>query len=144
MKKFLNFFRLPFAEKLLLGESLVLVALIGFGLRLIPFKFFKKSLRKRLAEEAKQAPIDWKLINLIVRSVRSVSRFVPFASCLPQALTAMFLIKLKGQHTELKIGVAKDENQLFKAHAWLETNGRIIIGKLPAHRQYKVLDSFFG
>lgn len=144
MKRFLNFFRLPLTEKLLLGESLVMVALIGFGLQVVPFKFFRKSLATQLVKDAKQEPIDWKQINLIVRSVRSVSRFVPFASCLPQALTAMFLIKLKGQHSELKIGVAKDENELFKAHAWLETNGRIIIGKLPGHRQYKVLDSFFG
>lgn len=135
---------MPLAEKLLLGKSLFLVAFIGLILRIVPFKFLKKSLAARLAAKAKQKPIDWKQINLIVRSVRSVSRFVPFATCLPQAVTAMFLIKSKGQPSELKIGVAKDEEQNFKAHAWLEINGRIIIGKLPMHWQYKALDTFSG
>ena len=142
MKKFRSFFSLPFAEKLLLGESLFLVAFIGLILRIVPFTFLKKSLAARLAARAKQKPVNWKQINLIVRSVRSVSRFLPFATCLPQALAAMFLMKSKGQNSELKIGVAKDEKQNFKAHAWLEINGRIIIGKLPLHWQYKVLDSF--
>jgi hypothetical protein len=144
MKKFLNFFRLSFAEKILLGESLFLVALTGLILRIVPFKFLKRSLTARLAAKAEQKPIDWRQINLIARSVRSVSRFVPFATCLSQALAAMLLIKSRGQHSELKIGVAKDEEQHFKAHAWLEANGRIVIGKLPSHREYKVLDTFFG
>ena len=135
---------MPFAEKLLLGESLFLVAVIALILRIVPFKVLKKSLAARLAARARQKPVDWKQINLIVRSVRSVSRFVPFATCLPQALTAMFLIKSKGLSSELKIGVAKDEMQNFKAHAWLEINGRIIIGRLPLQWQYKVLDSFSG
>lgn len=144
MKKLLNFFRLPLAEKILLGESLFLVAFIGLALRIVPFKFLKKTLTRKLTEEAGQKPCDWKQIIKIVRAVRFASRFVPFAACLPQALATMLLIKSKGQHSELKIGVAKDDKQHFKAHAWLETNGRIIFGKLPAHREYKVLDSFFG
>lgn len=144
MKKLLNFFRLPLAEKILLAESLILVLSIGLSLRLVPFRFFKNTFSKRLREKESHNQIDWKQINLIVRSVRSVSRAFPFASCLPQALAAMFLIKLKGQQTELKIGVVKAEDKSLKAHAWLETKGRIIIGKLPSHRQYKVLDSFFG
>lgn len=135
---------MPFAEKILLGESLLLVAFIGLALRVVPFRFLKKSLAKRLAAETERKPTDWKQINTIVRAVRAVSPFVPFANCLPQALAALLLIKSKGQHSELKIGVAKDDEQHFKAHAWLETNGRIIIGKLPSQRRYKVLHSFFG
>jgi len=75
--------------------------------------------------------------------VSFVSRFVPFATCLPQALAAMFLIRSRGQYSDLKIGVAKGEGKDFRAHAWLETNGRIIIGEVPSNWQYKVLDSLF-
>ena len=144
MKKLLNFFNLPVTEKTLLVESLVLVAFIGLALRIIPFRFLRKILAARIAKENGQKFVDWKKVNTIVRAVRSASRFVPFATCLPQALATMFLFKSRGQLSNLKIGVAKDEKKHFKAHAWLEINGRIIIGKLPSHCEYKVLDSFFG
>ena len=84
--------------------------------------------------------VDWTRIKNAVRAVRAVSRFVPGASCLTQAVAALLLIKAGGQQTELKIGVTKD-NREFKAHAWLEIGGQIIIGKLPGHRQYIVLNS---
>jgi hypothetical protein len=143
MKRCLNFFRLPFAEKTLLVESLFLVTFISLALRIIPFRFLKKALAPRSATEVRQKPVDWKKINSIARSVSLVSRFVPFATCLPQALAAMFLIKARGQHSDLKIGVAKGEGKDFRAHAWLETNGRIIIGGFPTNWQYKVLASLF-
>ena len=143
MKRFRSFFNLPVTEKALLIESLILVASIGLALRIVPFRFFRKIIAARLNEKERKKSVDWKKINPIVRSVRSASRFVPLANCLPQALAAMFLIKSAGQSANLKIGVAKDENQHFKAHAWLEINGRIIIGKLPLHSEYKVLESYF-
>ena len=144
MKRFRSFFKLPVTEKALLIESLFLVAFIGLALRIVPFRFFRKIIAARLTAEDRKKSVDWKKINPIVRSVRSASRFVPLATCLPQALAAMFLIKTAGQSSNLKIGVAKDDKQHFKAHAWLEINGRIIIGKLPLHSEYKVLDSYFG
>lgn len=143
MKRFLNFFKRPVAEQLLLAESMALVFSIGLILRIVPFRFLKKALTSRLSAQVEQKPPDWEKINTIIRAVRSVSRYLPFATCLPQALTALLLINSKGQHSELKIGVAKGADNDFKAHAWLETNGRIIIGKLPSHWQYKVLDTLF-
>jgi hypothetical protein len=143
MNRLSKFFKSPLAEKVLLVEAFLLVAAVGLVLRLVPFRFLKKSLSKRLSAKIEEAPADWLQINKIVRSVKLSSRFVPFATCLAQSLAALLLIKLKGQHSVLKIGVTKDEKQHFKAHAWLETNGRIIIGKLPSHRQYTVLDSLF-
>jgi hypothetical protein len=63
---------------------------------------------------------------------------------LTSSLAAMLLLRRKGQHSVLRIGVTRDAEQKFKAHAWLETNGRIIIGRLTSHREYTVLDSYFG
>jgi hypothetical protein len=144
MKRVLKFIKLQWAEKILFAEALLIVLSVALVLRFVPFRVFKASLSKRLSEEIKNAPADWAQINKIVRSVSFISRFVPFTSCLTSALAAMLLMRRKGQYSVLRIGVTRDAEQKFKAHAWLETNGCIIIGRLTSHREYTVLDTYFG
>jgi hypothetical protein len=60
--------------------------------------------------------------------VVSFSRFVPEASCLTQALTAQVLLKREGFDPRLQIGVARDAAGAFKAHAWVECGGQIVVG----------------
>jgi hypothetical protein len=82
---------------------------------------------------------DWVTIRRIVRSVRTSSRFVPFVTCLTLALVTRLLLRINGQPSDLKIGVEKDRNEKFGAHAWIEVNGRIVIGKLHQHHRFAVL-----
>jgi len=49
-------------------------------------------------------------------------------TCLPQALAAQFLLKRHGFPARLVIGVRKDESGDFKAHAWVENDGNVVIG----------------
>ena len=56
------------------------------------------------------------------------SRFVPRATCLAQGLAAQLLLSRQGYRARLYIGVAKDENERLEAHAWLEAQGRIVVG----------------
>ena len=142
MRNLLNFFKLPFRKKILLVEAFLLAAAIRLSLWLVPFKVFKKYFAKIIAgEETTFSETDWKRINEIVSAVENVSGLIPAASCLTQALAVILLIKFSGHHSELKIGVVKDEKAEFKAHAWVEINRRIIIGKLPSHEKFTVLDS---
>jgi hypothetical protein len=142
MKVVLKFLKLPLAEKVLYAEAFPVVVLTGLILRVVPFRFLRKSLVKRLSTNTLTRPADLAEIQKIVRSVDFFSRFHPFASCLTRSLSALLLIKFNGEHAILKIGVAKDEDESFKAHAWLESNGRIVIGQVPSTSQYTVLDSF--
>ena len=144
MRVVLKFLRLPLAEKVLYAEALPVVALTGIVLRIVPFRFLRSSLVKRLSADPVSAPANLEEIQKIVRSVDFFSRFHPFASCLTRSLSALLLIRFNGEHAILKIGVAKDETETFKAHAWLESNGRIVIGQVPSTNQYTVLDSFSG
>jgi hypothetical protein len=144
MKRILKFIKLPRADKILFAEALLIVISVALVLRFVPFRIFKAALSKRLTVEIKNAPADWAQINKIVSSVGFCSRFIPFTSCLTSALAAMLMMRRKGQHSVLRIGVTRNAEQKFKAHAWLETNGRIIIGRLTTHREYTVLDSYFG
>lgn len=144
MRAVLKFLKLPLAEKLLFAEALPVVVITGLILRLVPFRFLRKWLVKRLSADTTAGPADMAEIQKIVRSVDFFSRFHPFESCLTRSLSALLLIKFNGEHAILKIGVAKDEHETFKAHAWLESNGRIVLGQVPSASQYTVLDSFSG
>jgi hypothetical protein len=64
----------------------------------------------------------------IAWEVSQASRIVPSATCLVQALAAEWLIRRTGAPVELRIGVANDRERGFHAHAWLESEGRVILG----------------
>lgn len=55
--------------------------------------------------------------------------------CLPQALAARWLLGRAGYPSTLRIGVSTErERDAALAHAWLEANGRIILGYIPGWR----------
>jgi hypothetical protein len=66
--------------------------------------------------------------NEISQKVSLVSHFFPGASCLTQALAAQVLLRREGFDPKLQLGVARDEAGKFIAHAWIECDGRIVIG----------------
>lgn len=139
MRRLHRLFRLPYREKKLLSQSLFLILIVRIGLWILPFNQLNRWLNST-APVADHAA-DWATIRRVVRSVRSCSRFVPYATCLTQALATRVLLRMDGQPSDLKIGVEKDQNEKFGAHAWIEIDGRIVIGKLPRHHRLAVLNS---
>ena len=59
-------------------------------------------------------------------AVQLASRYVPRATCLPQALTTQILLSWHGHASHLHIGVAVA--QKFESHAWVECDGSVVIG----------------
>jgi Transglutaminase-like superfamily len=78
----------------------------------------------------------------IAWAVTSAARYVPAATCLTQALAAKVLLTVAGREARLTIGVEKDGNRL-RAHAWVEGNGRVIVGDHDLSR-FTVLPSIEG
>ena len=116
--------------------SFVWLSLYRIGLWVVPFSVTRKwtmEYRSPLANIG-----DDELVTEIVRAVRLASGYVPYASCLTQALAARKLLAYYGQGADLKIGVTKSEGD-FEAHAWLEIDGRIVLGKQRVHSRYAVL-----
>ena len=140
MKKVINFLSTPFSTKKLLGRALGWVVFYRLTLWLLPFARLKRLLDLKAAEPAEKTSVPAARIAEIVSAVRAVSRFVPAASCLTQALAARRLLEAAGQSSQLKFGVIKNSEK-FEAHAWVEIGGRIIIGRLPHQRRFSVLDA---
>ena len=67
-------------------------------------------------------------VSTIIWAVESVSRLIPRANCLTQAIAAMLLLRWNGFDAQLCIGVAPSADGALRAHAWLERNGRALIG----------------
>lgn len=64
-------------------------------------------------------------------AVRSITRALPWsvhASCLTQALAGWIMLTRRGTESRVRIGVSSPAEHGFKAHAWLECGGRVILG----------------
>jgi transglutaminase superfamily protein len=82
---------------------------------------------------------DQMSIRRVTWSVRTISRWVPAASCLTQALATQALLASLGQRAYLRIAVARGKEEQLQAHAWVESQGRIVIGHLADLSRFTVL-----
>ena len=67
-------------------------------------------------------------VQQLVWAVTAASRYVPAATCLPQALAVQALLANSGYSSRVEIGVAKDERRRLEAHAWVTCGDRVIMG----------------
>lgn len=134
IRKFLN---LSSIEQRLLIKTWVLLGVIRLGLELLPFSTLRKlldrlrSLRGSVSKEFSEAQLVW--------SVTVVSRYIPKATCLAQALTAQFLLQQAGHQACLHVGVTEAEEGGIKAHAWVESQGKILIGGFDLNKYTHLL-----
>jgi hypothetical protein len=63
-------------------------------------------------------------------AMHHAQRVVPKATCLPQAVAAEALLTRGGLPAHLQIGVKKTSDGKITAHAWVESDGRIVVGDL--------------
>lgn len=138
MTKLVRFLSLDRGKKALALRTLYWILIYRVSLILFPVRSSRWSTAPLKKPETSNEVSDPEAPERIVRAVRIVSRFVPGATCLTQALAARKLLEREGRIASLKIGVAKD-GTLFLAHAWLELDGRIILGKQAGHTSYYVL-----
>jgi hypothetical protein len=63
------------------------------------------------------------------RAVSRAGRAAPFdASCLVQALATRWILGRSGFDARLRLGAARDPAGAMSAHAWVECEGRVVVG----------------
>jgi hypothetical protein len=137
MRRIHKFLNLSSVERRLLIKTWILLGVIRLGLELLPFStlrkflfkltFFSRSLKKEFSEE------------YLVWSVVVVSPYVPKTTCLAQALAAQLLLQQAGYQARLHIGVNYGIGGRLEAHAWVESQGRILIGGFDTNRYTHLL-----
>ncbi|WP_414574219.1 lasso peptide biosynthesis B2 protein [Nostoc sp. CCY 9925] len=128
MKQLHKFLSRNARERLLLVKAALLLVYIGLGLRLLLFQHLRKLLAKIAQLSTKLLPPDDTYVNEVAWAVTVASRYIPGAKCLTQALTTQVLLAWHGYPTQLCIGFTIDKGGQMSAHAWVESQGQIVIG----------------
>jgi hypothetical protein len=128
-----------------LTAALGRVCFVRLGLWLLPFRVVKERVEKITAASANSSSgppttQDLQVVLRVASSVRRASRYVPAATCLTQALATQLLLARRGQVSRLRIGVSKGQGGELKAHAWVESQGRIVIGQTNDLPSYTILN----
>ena len=122
----LVYFSLSSAEKKLIIKAFLLAVRVRILVWVLPPpRLFNK--RSALTVGASGVPPASRVLWAVV----AVTQRIPFASnCLVRAITAQILLARYGYASDLRIGVTKPQDgKCIKAHAWLEKDGKILIGE---------------
>lgn len=137
MRPLNSFIRLSATDKSLVITAAVVLGIIRLSLWLIPFHVLRRTLIKLNRAPRKGSDPD-DALRRIAWAVSVVGSRFP-GSCLVQALAAQLMLGRRGVLATLRIGVALDEEGAFRAHAWLESSGKIIIGGSQSRTRFSPL-----
>jgi hypothetical protein len=128
MERLSKLISLSSADRRLLMKTLLIAGTVRLGLWLLPFRILRHILVMLSKPTSQSQERDPTLVDRVAWAVTVSSRYVPGATCLSRALATKVLLCRRGQAAVLRIGVNRSKSGNFEAHAWVESNGRIIIG----------------
>lgn len=110
-----------------------LLAIIRSALWVVPYALLGRirgyHLRPRaVRSKHRVGRLEWAIL--------AASRRIPSASCLTQSVALHWLMARCGFATNIRIGVAKDSKFNFRAHAWVEHEGRPLLNHPAQVAQY--------
>jgi hypothetical protein len=130
---------LSWRDRWLLTRVTLLLAGIRLSLILLPFHRVAGALERLGRPNRLLSDTDREGIDRIVGAVSVTSQYVPGAKCLERALAAKVLLSAQGHRVDLRIGVDRPQGAPLEAHAWLEDDGRIVIGHVEDLGRYTPL-----
>jgi hypothetical protein len=117
----------PRDRRLVLWTALLLI-----GIRCaLPFLSFRRVLTvlRSLSRSSLFARTAAPSVDRAVWAVEVCTNRIPATrTCLIRALAAQVLLIAAHEEARFRIGVARDLDGALQAHAWVESNGRIVIG----------------
>jgi hypothetical protein len=105
----------------LLIEAWVTLWAVRLGLWLLPWRTVSRA--PAVISRGSQRPVEQSSA-----AIRAVSPYVLSATCLAQALALRRLLARHGCVAILNLGVRNPPGGSLQAHAWLEADGRVILG----------------
>lgn len=127
MQRLIRFIRLERTEKYLLVETALLFLTLRAAISLVRFDVVLAT-RRRLARSPFLSRDPAPAVDRLVWAVDVASRVLRMKGCLIRALVMDAMLMRRQLPSELRIGVAKDGETLFEAHAWVESGGRVLVG----------------
>lgn len=122
-------FRLTHAERWLLFQAACGVVAARVMLLAMPLATVRRAVWRMLGAEARLPVVRRCSAERVAWAVGVAAKRSPCGStCLATALVGQALMWRHGHDARLRIGVRRDRNTEFGAHAWLEREGRIVVG----------------
>ncbi len=135
MRALAKFARLPAADRRLLVRALLTLARVRANLALTPLLGLPGALDRFISRSA-HAPVtlhDRSIPEPVKIAWAAASRILR-GECLPRACAAHRMLRHYGYPAELKVGAGRDAQGGFIAHAWVESEGRVVIGDFEPGR----------
>lgn len=123
----------PAERRLFVGTAMLLAA-VRVGLWVLPFRSVHRAL-SALGNRPRTRGRGEPPVERIVWAVGAAAQLVPRATCLVRALAAQALLARRGYASQLRLGVSGGSGRSFEAHAWIEQDGRVLIGG-PVEARY--------
>ncbi|WP_019503647.1 lasso peptide biosynthesis B2 protein [Pleurocapsa sp. PCC 7319] len=120
------------SDRFLLLKVAILLILIRVGLQFIQFQ----TLRNLLAKIAQPKQNKQVSIYKIIWAITIVSPYIPGVKCLARAIAAQVILSKQNYPNQLRIGISKDNQGQFIAHAWVESRGKTVIGGIGNMTKY--------
>ena len=138
MRAFNKLVSLPARDRVLLLRAFSRIVEATIVVHLLPYRVLEKKLQETpncsslQSGEAEAKRVVW--------AIEAVGRRMPGATCLVKALAGRHLLARCGYDTDLRIGVSRDSERKFIAHAWLEWRGLTLPGGQDAPVKYKAMN----
>ena len=143
MNRLTKFARLSGPDRLLFLEAALWLGIARLGILIIPFRRIAPFLGKHMTESPQRIALAHRgLAKRISWAVKTASRHMPWKSrCLVQALAVKGMLKFRRIPSTIYLGLAKDEHEDLKAHAWLRSGKMVVVGT-PGIDHFSVVSTF--
>jgi len=131
-----QFWHLSGSDRVLLLQTIILLLAIKLGLKFTTVQ----QLRGQLQYYTRWKSTVSRPASRLIWAVEVATRILPGdTKCLARALAAQALLLGHNYPAKVRLGVAKDADGNFEAHAWVESEGKVAIGQLQDGERFKPL-----
>ncbi len=127
-------------EKTMAAQTLFWLWFFGLRNMILPYRVTKRWMSLEIADYSTARIQDELTIRKVTGLVRRLKQYAPRANCLTQALATKEVLRRYGQNANIRLGVVRSDISI-DAHAWVEIEGRIVLGKQPNNSRYSILRS---
>ena len=130
-RKLSTFLRMRCADRFLVCEAIVTLALARLIVLTVPFRLMAPWLSRAPQTDA----CDAALVLRVRKAVTAAARNVPWnAVCLPQAIAAKAMLARRGCGSSIYLGANLNAQGKLTAHAWLVAGGTVVVGAAGIRR----------
>ena len=124
-----NRLRTGWRARKVLVPAILMISFLRLALLCLPYRTVRRIVDRTSAWTAIHVIDVAQYQRELVWAVKTAGRYLlGDRPCLPEAMAVQWFLRRRGIETNLNIGVKKDLDEGFSAHAWVEQGGTVIIG----------------